>query len=75
MVDNGDVDAFKKLRRWDDHEIAGLRRMYARPLFVVVGIFGVLLVRFSRVFVELPHTVLGTAPWHGGKRRIYACPS
>ena len=27
--------------------MARLRRMYARPLFVVVGIFGVLLTRFS----------------------------
>jgi hypothetical protein len=29
-----------KLRRLDDHPIARQRRMYARLLFVVVGIFG-----------------------------------
>jgi hypothetical protein len=29
-----------KLRRLDDHVIARQRRMYARLLFVVVGIFG-----------------------------------
>ncbi len=29
-----------KLRRLDDHAIARQRRMYARLLFVVVGIFG-----------------------------------
>jgi hypothetical protein len=40
MSNNGDVDAPPKLHRWDDHEIARLRRMYARHLFVVVGIFG-----------------------------------
>jgi len=41
MTRNGDVDAPKELRRRDDHEIARQRRMYARLLFVVVGIFGV----------------------------------
>ena len=41
LVANGDVDAPKELRRRDDHEIARQRRMYARLLFVVVGIFGV----------------------------------
>jgi hypothetical protein len=29
-----------KLRRLDDHVIAGQRRMYARLLFVVVSVFG-----------------------------------
>jgi hypothetical protein len=30
LASNGDVDASPRLRRWDDHEIARLRRMYAR---------------------------------------------
>jgi hypothetical protein len=41
MGSNGDVDAPKELRRRYDHGIARQRRMYARLLFVVVGIFGV----------------------------------
>ena len=31
LASNGDVDASPRLRRWDDHEIARLRRMYAPP--------------------------------------------
>jgi hypothetical protein len=38
LLRNGDVDALQ-LRRWDDHGMIRLRRMYARLLFVVVGFF------------------------------------
>jgi hypothetical protein len=48
----------KKPGRWDDHAIARLRRMYARLLFVVVGILGY----FSRQFWGLgPELRLGMA--------------
>src|SRR5256885_6223717 len=40
--------------------------MYARPLFVVVGILGAVSARFL-------HIPVGTAPWLRPKRRIYAC--
>jgi hypothetical protein len=39
-----------KLRRWDDHAMARLRRMYARLLLVVVGIFEA----FLRDFAPFP---------------------
>ncbi|HEU0082833.1 MAG TPA: hypothetical protein VFQ87_08160, partial [Bradyrhizobium sp.] len=45
LVLNGTVDALQ-LRGRDDHGIIGLRRMYARLLFVVVGIFRVVLAVF-----------------------------
>src|SRR3981081_2959303 len=41
--------------------------MYARPLFVVVGIFGPVLARF---WLSAPR--FGTPPWHGRMLRIYA---
>jgi dolichol-phosphate mannosyltransferase len=44
--------------------------MYARLLFVVVGIFGPLTPSFPAILVHCS----GTAPWHGRGRRIYACP-
>jgi hypothetical protein len=37
----------KELWRWNDHAIARLRRMYARLLLVVVGIFGAFLPDFA----------------------------
>src|SRR6266446_3404410 len=42
--------------------------MYARPLFVVVGILGPVWAVFYA-----SHTAAGTAPWLPSKRRIYAC--
>jgi hypothetical protein len=45
-----------------------LRRMYARPLFVVVGIFGPVLAGFSTVKEPIPER-LGIASGF----RIYAC--
>src|SRR6266403_2701356 len=42
--------------------------MYARPLFVVVGILGPV----WAIFYASP-AATGTAPWLGSKRRIYAC--
>src|SRR4029453_5799487 len=42
--------------------------MYARPLFVVVGILGPVSGRF---YASL--TATGTAPWLPPNRRIYAC--
>src|ERR1700742_4250219 len=47
--------------------MARLRRMYARPLFVVVGIFGPLLALF-RLF----RPGFGTPPWLPLRLRIYA---
>src|SRR6202171_6508548 len=44
------------------------RRMYARPLFVVVGILGPLLARFILPFGGC----FGAPPWHRQVRRIYA---
>src|SRR4030088_1661849 len=46
--------------------------MYARPLFVVVGIFGLLLARFITSHSVLPTGVSGPAPWLPLRLRIYA---
>src|SRR5665213_740584 len=51
--------------------MARLRRMYALLLFVVVGIFGVLLTGFLPQRRFCP-PCCGTAPWHGLALRIYA---
>src|SRR5580698_6914346 len=61
--------------------MARLRRMYARLLFVVVGISGAVLVRGCFGAVDTPartpaariaHGLCGTAPWHPRTLRIYA---
>jgi len=52
-----------KLRHWDDHAMARLRRMYARLLFVVVGISGVRFAGFFRWAV--PERRLGMAEGGG----------
>src|SRR5580692_9012225 len=49
------------LRRRNDHEIAGQRRMYARLLFVVVGIFE------ARLGFGRPDP----APWISGHRAFF----
>ena len=50
--------------------------MYARLLFVVVGIFGPVLARFAPSSAVLPpdlaHRLCGAAPWHRRGLRIYA---
>ena len=56
--------------------MARLRRMYARLLFVVVGISGAVLARFDALppvsCQPVAHGLCGTAPWHRRGLRIYA---
>jgi hypothetical protein len=47
-----------KLRCLDDHAIARQRRMYARLLFVVVGIFGPLFADLTASSAHFPKFVL-----------------
>jgi hypothetical protein len=58
---------FTKLRRWDDHVMARLRRMYARLLFVVVGMSGAYLVSVLPAFFRwaVPERRLGMAEGGG----------
>jgi len=66
--------------------MAWLRRMYAHPLFVVVGILGAVLARFAPdsdvpaplPVLAAPLAVLAAAlavlaaPWNHGRLRLYA---
>src|SRR5450631_1423061 len=64
LATNGDVDA-SQLRRWYDHSIARMRRMYARPLLVVVSISGPVLARFPHIVAFAWDRCLGM-PWRCG---------